>query len=503
MKFFSFLVLSLMIITSNAHAKSELKIQGDLMIHPAQIAKFFEIATGHISSVSSWDWPQMSFVKPYRTAWTEVAAKGPFNVRFETADLQKQEVGFELDWIEPVVNVGRFEIHDTLSRQIGGANIIIHLDGACNNMVIRVPNGQWKVKGMLRWTWSNQGMIVSWKDFQFAMNDAAQATVDLGQCEGPQGIHQELRTAIETVSRDHAWMQDVLKEGVLEWVSGSMGKLQTELLKVRQVDVKPGLAMSWQPEELSDVGQGVIRVAGQILVVKDGVGEYTQTLERSYDLPSLGLVKESGFVLPKDTLQALVNFMHKNGELGYRANSKDIDSFKGLMSSRFMQFFVWPDLMSFSKSTQFYFDVSSEKAPVLSNGVMLKNGGIQYAVQAPLIVNQWAPTKDKYVPYVDFRSPLKGNLSAKINKGKFVLQLNPGQMNVTSGFRREFSLFRRVNTWIATSLLGSRVASYLQSKPFQFEVPEWEVGDGLELSMRDVQVWKQSFRIPLEFKKSK
>jgi hypothetical protein len=126
-------------------------------------------------------------------------------------------------------------------------------------------------------------------------------------------------------------------------------------------------------------------------------------------------------------------------------------------------------------------------------------------VSAPLIVNQWAPAGNKYVPYVDFTSPMRGSLSAKIAGGKFTMQLVPTSLDVTSHFRKEYSLLRYVTDWIATSLLGSRVAGYLESKPVSFDVPAWDIGDAgaLSINPRDVQLWKYSFRIPLDFKNSK
>ncbi len=495
------LVILALALPNLSSAANDLKVQGDLMIHPDQIAKFFDIAGNKIVSTTSWAWPALSFAKPYRTTWNNVAAKGPFGVRFDTADLKNQEVGFELDWLEPTVSVGRFEIHDTIQRQVGGVNLTIQLDGACNNMMIRVPAGAWKVKGNLKWTWTTQGMQVAWKDFQFSMNPGAAGVVDLGQCEGPLGLHKELRNAIETVSRDQAWMQDVLKDGVLDWVSGSLGSLQNELLKTRNVEVKKGLTLSWIPSDLVDAGQGVLRIPGQVVISKSSAATSSQTLERGYDLPSLNTVKESGFVLPRGTVPRVIEFMQKNGELSYRAKSNDIESFVELMQNQFMQFFVWPDLMNFDEKTQFYFDVSAQKPPTFSNGVMLPAGGLRYDVSAPLVVNQWAPAKGKYVPYVDFTSPMQGAMSAKIKDGKFTVQLQPASLEVSSRFRREYSVVRQVTDWIATSLLGSRVSDYLASKPMSFDVPAWDLGDGtMSLSPRDVQLWKYSFRVPLDFK---
>ncbi len=503
MKPTSLLLTLALIFSLNAFAASkELKIQGDLMIHPDQIAQFFAIAASKIGTSSTWDWPQLNFTKPYKTSWAQVVAKGPFEVQFQTADLSKQEVGFELTWNDPVINVGRFEVHDTITRSIGGADVIINLDGACNDMIVRMPAGNWKVKGTLKYIWTAQGMQASWKDFQFAMG-AANTTIDIGQCEGAQALQAELRGTIESVSKDQAWMQDVLQGGVLDWVESSLGTLQGELLKTRVVEVKPGLNMTWRPGEIQQGDKGLMRVSGEMSLEREAATASSETLSRTYAVSSLMSVKESGFLFPNNTLQKIVGFLQASGDLGYRLNSNDVSAFKGLMESRFMQFFVWPDLMSFKTDTAFYFDISASSPPVLSGGHMLEKGGISFDVEAPLLVRQWAPAKGVYVPYMDFSSPMQGQLTAKVSGGNLVMQIVPNQLQITNKVRSEYSKVRQVNGWIATSLLGSQVSSSLQEKPFSLAVPTFELGGGMSLGLRDVQMWTQSFRIPLEFKSNK
>ena len=495
-KIFATMVLAMSV---NAHADSaQLKIDGDLMVHPKQVAGFFEIAAGKIGASPSWDWPSLNFTRPYRTSWSAVQARGPFNVRFSTANLDKQEVGFELDWNDPLVHVGHFEIHDTIVRDVGGARIIIVLDGTCSNMQVRIPNGQWKVRGTLKWNWTPSGLQVNWQDFAFASSGAPTA-VDLGHCTGPAGLNEALRDAIHTASRDNAWMQDILRDGVLDWVEGSLGSLQQELMKTREVNLRPGLVLTWQPNDMGDSGNGLIRIGGQMILSKQNRPASEETLHRTYTAATLAGAQESGFVLPKDTLPKMIGFLQANGELGYRAESKEISAFQGLMKSRFLQFFVWPDLLKFAKTTQFYFDVSAEKVPSLTNG-RAGTHGVVYDVQAPLLVKQWAPTATAYVPYVDFRSPMTGQMSAHLENGELKLQVYTNKLNVSSQFRTEFSKFRKVTTRISNSLLGSRVADYLNSKPLSLKVPDWTLGDGLSLGMKDLKLQSDSFVIPLEFK---
>jgi hypothetical protein len=501
MKTTSALLLLISIFTSaNVFAASkELHIQGDLMIHPNQISQFFTIATQQIGSSTSWSWPQLNFTKPYKTQWSQVAAQGPFAVTFQTSNLATQEVGFTLGWAEPVINVGRFEIHDTIQRRINGVDVVLNLDGACNNMVIRVPAANWKVAGTMKYIWTAQGMQTSWKDFQFTMAGTG-ATVDIGQCEGPSALQPELREAILSLTSDQQAMSDIIRDGVLDWVQSSLGGLQTELMKPRAVTIRDGLTMTWQPAQIQQGDKGLMRVAGEMVFNKDGVAASKETVPRSYSESDLSSVKESGFLFPKDALVKIVAFIQSTGDLGYRLNSSTISSFQSLMQNSFLQFFIWPDLLSFNSDTQFYFDISTSKTPSMSNARMLDGGGISYDFESSLLVRQWAPAKGAYVPYMNFSSPLSGTLAAKVADGSLTLQMNANNnLWITNQAAPEYLKIRPVNEWIATSLLGSRIIEALQD-PFKLTLPDWQLGQGMSLGIRDVQTWRQSFRIPLEFK---
>lgn len=486
---------------SVAAETAELKVRGDMVVHPDQLAVFLGIAADKIRASANWDWQSLTFAKPYKTSWSGVQARGPFDIKFSTDGLKRQELSFELLWRDPVINVGRFEIHDTIERDLGGARVIIHLDGACNNMSVRLPAAGWKVRGKLAWGWNGPSLAVQWQDFQFAADSFNAAQVDLGQCDGTQaGLQQALREAIESVSKDQAWMQDVLKDGILDWVQGAFADLQGELLKARSSAVKSGLDLAWEPETLSGLANGMFRVAGHLVLRKASPTKYSEIVERTQTEAQLDLVQESGFVLPKDTLPRLTEFLFKLGELRYRVSSDRVESFQSLMQSRFLQFFVWPDLMNFSKQTKFYFDLSTSKAPSLTNGRMTP-AGVAYDMRAPLVVGQWAPTSTHYVPYLDFHSQLSGSVYAGIQGHQLVLRLVPSAMDVTNQFRAEFMRLRSVNTWIATSLLGSRVQEYLSANPLSVNIPQWTLGDGVVLGIKDLQIWKQSLRVPLDFKK--
>jgi hypothetical protein len=500
-------VLLFMLAGSAAAEVSQLTVAGDLMIHPDQLASYITSGVEKVNGSPTWDWPELHFTSPYKTAWMGVQAKGPFSLSFTTESIAAQQIGIELDWDNPALTVGQFQIDDTITRTVGATTIRIHLTGQCTGMSMSVPEGKWRMKGHLGWAWGpgggTNGMQFKWLDFQFSQNNGATAQANLGQCQGPSGLQTAMQQAFDGISKDQTWIENTLKNGVLNWVQSSLAGVHGDLMQPRVFPLKAGLDMNWTPDTLNGLPGGLIRVAGHLNLQKNTAKAYSQTLDRTYTDQSLTQVKESGYVLPKDTMTALMDFLYHTGDLQYRTTSDKVSAFSSLMNSRFMQFFVWPDLMSFASKTVFYFDVLTSGSPALAGGEALVDGGVQYAMQAPLVVHQWAPVSGKYIPYVDFSSQVTGKMQASVDGNQIKLQMLPNQLNVKTNFRGEFSLIRYVNNWIATSLLGSRVQSYLTSTPLTLNVPSWQMSDNTSLSVRDLQQWKQSFRVPLQFKNSK
>lgn len=481
---------------------SELKIPSDLVLHPSQLATFFSLSAGKIQQQSSLDWDVLNFEKPYKTSWHQVHADGPFSLAFDSSRLAQQELSFEMSWVSPQIKVGRFEIHDTIVREVGGAQIVIHLDGACSNMALKIPNAGWKAKGTLVWGWNGSDLQVQWRDFQFSAANLSGAQVDLGQCEGPQGLQQALRETLESVSKDQNWMRDAIKEGLLSYVSDALDGLQEELLKSRTTEVRRGLVLSWEPSDIGGLANGLIRVSGSVFLRKPTAVKVSDSIERSQPEAQLELTQESGFILPKSTVPKIFDFLYRIGELRYRVTSNKIQSFKDLMENRFVQFFVWPDLMNFASDTQFYFDLNSERVPTFSNGRMTY-AGVAYNVSVPLVINQWAPAATRYVPYLDLRAPLTGVMTMNVVNDKLQMAVQPSSMSVSAAFRPEYSSVRPTNPWLATPLFGSALEDYLKNNSLSFGLPTWTVNGDLKMGVKDVQVWKQSFRIPIDFKNSK
>lgn len=494
------LVFALVFTAFNAAADdAALKVDGDLMIHPNQAGGFFSIAANSINSSATWSWPSLQFTQPYKTNWTNVQAQGPFNIQFDTSSLATQELSFTMNWAQPSINIGQFSINDTVTISTGGATVTVVLDGSCTGMSVQIPSGNWVVGGKMRYDFASNAFVVSWENFSFTMNSGAVPQINVGQCQGPSGLIQTLRNTATSIMGNPSMMQNVMNQAVLNYVQNSMNALQVQLLMEHDAKVKPNVTMSWKPSALTVLPGGLMRVAGDMVLTKAGSTVGADTLTRNYDPSILNSVTASGYVLPKGTLQRIMNYLFSNGELQYRVSSTDVPSFESLMNSRFDQFFVWPDLMQFDPSAVFYFDVGTQAVPQLGAGSMLKKGGSSWPATTPLIVHQWAPAGNQYLPYVDFTAPVSGQLFATMSSGNLNLQMQSTSLNIQATFRPEFQNYRAVDPSISTSMLDSSITSYLNSTPYVMPIPSWQITPGLTLAPTDIQAWPDSFRVPLNF----
>jgi hypothetical protein len=500
------LVTATLLFSIDAGAQNAtLKINSDLILHPSQISNVFAITSDQVNKAPLWNWPELTFQKPYKTFWSNVQAKGPFVFRITSDRLNTQEAAFEFEWAEPNVSVGQFSIKDTVVRDLGGVQVVVNLEGSCSGMTWKVSGGNWKVRGRVAWAIVNQQLQVQWKDFDFTGNAAsAPVSTELGQCQGPPEIQAALKDSAKAAASDQKVMEDLLRRGILAWMNDSLLGLRNELLRPRSGGVYKGLELTWEPLFMVNLAGGLIRVPGYVWLKKQGVGLMPSVVDRTLPEQDFNQITDSGFVLPKNAIEAVAAFSHATGDLQRRFKSTEIKGFTDLMGSWFQQGFVWPDLRYFVNTTLFYFDLATAGTPQLSNvrkGSAQYGGGLVYDATGPLVIHMHAPTETQYVPYVDFRSSVSGLFRAAIKGQQIQMGFTTNNVPLTANFRPEFKKYRGVNERIDTNRLGKAGMDFLNGKTFAAELPKWDFGSSMKLVYGDLKLFKQSVMLPLSFQK--
>lgn len=477
---------------------STLRLESDLVIHPEQIKKYFGLVGQKIRSRESVSWPEASFSKPYQMKLQDVRVMGPFDIHFETFP---QEIEFDLVWSNPKLSVGQFSVHDVVKKEVGGIPVRVHLDAECSGLSLNIVNGIYHAHGKAKWEYSGGRLNVKWQSFSLNIDQAGTFQLDLGQCQAPQGLSDKLQEVFLHSLRDRQWLESVLKDATAEELQDNLDDLQKELLSPRESGFFGSTALVWQPKEILDLGQGRLRIAGNLVVKTGANSNLAETVvPRGIDAETvMSKMTSSGLVLPRETLTAVMDHLYRNDEIKYRIDSSEVSQLNSFMKNRFLQFFIWPDLMSFHSTTKFYFDLGMSSAPIVGLGQRVQGGGSVFDIQAPVRVNQWAPYKSNYVPYADLNSNVSGKVYVSVKKGKLALVTRLSEPKLNLKFRPEFLKLRRINSWVATPVLSSELKRYLESKKLKFSVPKLSAGDGVDLVLQDVLATTQAVVLPFGF----
>lgn len=483
---------------------ASLKINSDLILHPNQIANVFMITADKINKTSTWDWSELQFQVPYKTTWSQVQAKGPLSLNVHTDALNSRELSFELYWQNPVLNVGQFAIHDRVVKEVDGVTIIINVDGTCSNVNWTANNGNWKIRGKLLWGIAGGDIQVQWKEFEFQSNPAApQPSFTSGPCVGPDVIQQTLRDNVNAVVGDQVKMRQLMQNAILSWMNRSLHTMTADLMKTRTNTLRPNLDLEWDPQFMITLPSGMIRVPGYMTLRRAGIATMPAVIDRTLADADYAAATETGFILPKNALENIAAFLHETGDLTKRYKSTQVKGFQDMFTSSFSAGVVWPDLLKFSTSTVFYFDLASDAAPQIQNvrSGSSTQGGLVYDVKAPIVIYDWAPSRGNYIPYVDLRSTVTGTFRAAIKSQNLQVQVVPASMPVTARFRSEYKAIRAVDERIDTARLSTAAKDFLNSKVTSVAIPSWSFGTDIKSSYGDLKLFKQSVMVPVSFVK--
>jgi hypothetical protein len=190
--------------------------------------------------------------------------------------------------------------------------------------------------------------------------------------------------------------------------------------------------------------------------------------------------------LPEFFIKEVILKAYEAETWGHRLNSKGFSGFKSLMNSRFMQFFVWPELMSYPKSSQFLFDTYSNKNPEIAGQ------GLDYQVKINLLSQMLAPQRSNYVPFMNFSIPLNSKIKLSIKEGKAGVMFKDANLNLRYSWDSNYLKSNHASTKFNASLIKNNLQNSLTNKNFIFELPKVNVMEGVVLKIKKTETQPHS-----------
>jgi hypothetical protein len=293
------------------------------------------------------------------------------------------------------LSISRLKVDALIKKQVGDVQVNVRVQGQCEDIRIALK-GQANFISAIRMVVDREGLPVirmPWARADWAQNawrvGAFNCSVG-GTSFGSQVERGLLNFLAQTTT------QERVSEQVQAAVNARLTSYQAQ---VRQ----------WflQPRSLGTgiKGLGLILKPRAVLAIKSESFQIGATLEFVFSTPNVtalsvvaGSVKpefSSGssfaLMLPKELPAALSDMAYRTGFYQFRRPGQEIPAFKKLLKNRVSQFLVWPQLILYSRSAPFFFDVNTSLNPRLSalaeNGI----GGVSGKIGGAIDVLTWAP----------------------------------------------------------------------------------------------------------------
>ncbi len=381
--------------------------------------------------------------------------------------------------------LGEISLDHIVTKTVGGVVGKFRIQARCQNIVLKLmpESGAFSVR--LRPSMGVVAVGASVKDVDFSWAPGSW-TFDDPQCEGVEGFSDLLKREIDRINNDSELFMKTNREILRSYLQAYLDKITVDLSGSRQIfSGRSDIRLKMQIQDYQDLKQDGIRTRGVIVI--DFLNSPDQEIKYLHlDQERSGDSNQAQVRLPSGFIKEFFDRAYAENSWNHRIFSDQLPGFKSLMHSRFAQFFVWPEMLKFPKSSKFIFDLSSRSNP------SLKGEGLSYFIETFLDAKMWAPREDAYVPFMKMNIPFRSHLTFRVAEGNLLVDLKKSFLKISAlwepSYIQNYSPYRR----FASTTIRNQVLEGLESRSITFELPKIPIADGLNLKIQAMQVTKKS-----------
>lgn len=398
--------------------------------------------------------------------WTPRITRANVDWGWSTANLHVRQT--QLRWssstARATIDIERLVFDQYVTREFGGSPMRIRVQASCGPIRLVQAQGDAEITGQLvqLGTWFEprvNAVRLGWQK-PWEISDFS--------CEGPAGILPLVKDSFAAALRDPSTAEAFLlehlgQEAARAWTAASReirqslrlgegSEREIQLIGLRSL----GTSGLWLNLELRGFGGGDARHSfhepGDVtrLPLDEPVMLWT-------DEGVSSVIEKSLAVLPEQTL-----------------NVREVDGFMRLLNSRFIQFFVWPDLWNFKKSARFLIRVKSESPQVSSADGEKWNA--RFVHRGVLRAERDGALHD----YIRLSGRSSSTWSLRSESNALTLRLTGFSSVWNWGLDADYVRRYNPNRYIAKDRVDQAVSEWQPSFSFRFEAPRLRVGENEE-----------------------
>lgn len=377
--------------------------------------------------------------------------------------LVSQEIG-KLSYVVNVsrvqLNTGKVATNDVIQQVVGGSTFNIRINASCSSMHVESKDAALKLNVDVEAVADGGHIQLKLKNFEIL--GEAQWTVSSQGCEGPVGYQEQVEKAVANFLQNRESLKKVLSERLQSSLNGLGQSMSEKLLKVKSVALMDGVRFILKPQGV-DADGGSLMLFGEVETVMDSAKNIDHFISAPISKTELAQVQKSGLIISQSYIKEVFKHLFEEGHLKYKFSSSGIQALKNFMNNRFMQFFLWPDLLKFAKGAEFLFKASSQGAPDV-NYIQSSKGYAWYNLKNLVGVDMMAPQGAGHIPYVNFQANVDVNSWMTVANNRMYVGFSQPASNLSalwdSNYLQNFKPKKSVNTSMINGALKKAVKDY-------------------------------------------
>ncbi|KHD88903.1 MAG: hypothetical protein OM95_06490 [Bdellovibrio sp. ArHS] len=376
--------------------------------------------------------------------------------------------------------IGEVSVDHIVERVVGGIVGRFRVQASCKNVSLIMKPGQGSMSLALRPSVGANTASAVVQEVRVAWAPGSWNSEGI-HCEGVEGFADLLKTEIDKMANDSESFIQPKKDLIKKYVESYLQDLKLDFSSPRQLIVsRPDIRVLMKVDQYTDQGEAGALVQGhlQIEFLKSPDEEVTNLTLSPGSMVGGGA--EAQILLPKDFVKQVLAKAYSANAWLHQITSDKLPGFSSLMNSRFLQFFVWPALRDYAKSTKFLFEVYSNK------DMEIQGAGLQYQVKANMYSRMRAPRSGAYVPFVNWSVPLNSKINLQIANGKASATFINPTLGLTPYYDASYVAKYSPNRRILYGTIRDKVLAGIWGKTLSFEIPQLPLMEGVSLKVKKV-----------------
>lgn len=349
------------------------------------------------------------------------------------------------------IEVGEFDLDQTIYRDFGGNKIGIRIKAHCDPFEVNMES----LLVSLSAPFVRQGKFFLPKVQDVKISYGSSPTVSAVRCYGPLGFEQRITSLVLETLKNTSVLESFIKSEINQFAAEKLQSQFQNWMKSKNQDLEllensqafeHGMYLKFQLPFPGSQGSESLQLTPEFLAVEPEQPDEAQSLISNESLQKIFSEKVSQ--------QKLVNY-----------NLQSIPSFASFMNNRFIQLFVWSDLLHYSRKAPFYLnteDVSSLSLQAVSDG--------QWNVQMVVNGTITSERKSKSWRFLEWSMGISSRMGLNIKEGKAIVSTENSVSNISFNYGAEYQAEFDPGKASAKTLKKALQAALAQ-KSFEVELP--------------------------------